>query len=813
MRDRLSDLSRQQLVDSLAALAGLQLTPVDTQVGCVDRVRSGRGRTAGLPSDVEGLTITRAAFHKPHAQGLRATAAQSAPTPEAFTAALLQHLSPQLPGPDGASAAQLASVLQSLVQLGGSGVDCAWLGAALEGATDKLSAAVAAGQGGEQVLVDLLAALGRMTARVPAAALQQELSPLLQAARAQTKAALGRLDAVQIAAAMAALRQLQLDPDDSLMLGYLQRAADAAACGAASASDMGAVLGSIASSGVVPPPDWYQRYMAAVQQQLAAADSDSLAAITHAAAELSVAAAAGSNTTGRSASSASSSSSSGSSTYQLPAALVSQLVDVATARIGGHFMDAARILSSPDYKAPLSLQGLAASAWGLLKLGAEPGAVQALVSMLISKSYDRLTSLSGAQLAKAAWAIACCSAPLSAAASSSGGSRNGSGSSGSSASIKLPSKWLNQLAVAAADGVNTLTPPQLSDLIWALGGLYLSAEQYSTGGTDAGSSSSGGTGAGAGAGSGIGSSSSSSEPVQQLLRAVSSRLAAQEEEPQEGSSTPSTADVSTLVNLLARFDCPATGRLLSRFCADLAADWTQASDAALVDAAVALALLVGPRAASPSSGVTQEWLAQLAEQVQARLASLSPQQRSRCLWALATLQHYPGQPWLAAFAAATFASPAITELRPGDYADALWALCTLEALGAAQQRADTASSLLTLPLLQQLDRKLAKRVQELSPAQVLRLLALADGGAAAVPEWALPRGVAEQMSAVLSARAAGISDVPGLLAFAWAAASLDLPLHGSATDHICRKLYSQMQRLTAADMVRAFWASAKLRYG
>jgi hypothetical protein len=163
----------------------------------------------------------------------------------------------------------------------------------------------------------------------------------------------------------------------------------------------------------------------------------------------------------------------------------------------------------------------------------------------------------------------------------------------------------------------------------------------------------------------------------------------------------------------------------------------------------------------------------------------------------------------------------VAELRPGDLADALWGLWVLEGLEVKQQQqqlgtpgaSDSSSTLLTREVLTELDAKLGKRVHELNPPQVVRLLSLSQGAAAVVPGWRLPRGIGEQMSAVLSARASSIADVAGVLELAWAAASLELPLHGSAVDHICRKVYGNLDRLSAADMARAFWASAKLRYG
>lgn len=510
-------------------------------------------------------------------QGLRASTAAAAPAPGQVVDAILQSLTPQLPGPDGASADELSTVLQSLVKLGCHGVDQDWLARVLDGAESKLSAAVADGRVG--VLVNILAALGQLSVNAAVAAPAE----LLTVALDQVKAVLDQLDAGQIAVAMSALKQLNLDPDDSLMTGYLERAAAAAASGAATPRDMATVLQSVSAAGVIPPAGWYQQYLAAVRQQLAAADSDTLANICHAAAALAVAA----------------QQNSSSSSFQPDTALLNDLVSAANSRISSSYMDAARILSSPDYKAPLTLSSLADCCWALLKLGAPPAAVQSLISMFVSKGYDRLSQLSGAQLAGAVWAIATCN---SSSASSGGGKKGGSSSTG----IKLPGKWLNQLATAAAPEARTLNAAQLSDFIWGLGKLYLSAEGYSSAPASSGSSSSNSTAVTAG--------SSSAEPVQQLLRSVASQVNAQ-----PAQQTPA-GDISMLVKLLAQFECPAGSSVLQRFCAEVSADWQALSDVDVADAAVAMAVLAGPGAnsATSCSTVGQEWLQSLAEQVQQR---------------------------------------------------------------------------------------------------------------------------------------------------------------------------------------------------
>lgn len=239
---------------------------------------------------------------------------------------------------------------------------------------------------------------------------------------------------------------------------------------------------------------------------------------------------------------------------------------------------------------------------------------------------------------------------------------------------------------------------------------------------------------------------------------------------------------------------------------------------------------------------------------------MAPQLRSKCIWALACLAYSPTSAWLTQLAESAFPPQDVTVMTPGELTDALWGLYTLQT--RPQQEADlnassaaaagapapastststtpsstaagapaattasastpsstpssssSSSSLLTMQHMAALDRKLYKRVHELTPPQVLRLLELAEGASEAVPGYRLPSGVGEQMSATLSARATAISDTAGVLKLAWAAASLALPLHGSAKEHICRKLYSQLSVLSAPDIARGFWASAKLRYG
>jgi hypothetical protein len=393
---------------------------------------------------------------------------------------------------------------------------------------------------------------------------------------------------------MAALKKLNMDPDDRLMGSYLERAAAAAAAGTATARDMAAVLQSLEAAGVVPSAEWLAGVLAAVKPQLAGADSQTLADICHAAAALTAAGNA-----------SSSSRDSVSNSYSPDPKLVAELTAAALGRIGSNYMDASRILNTPDYKAPLNLSGLADAAWGLVKLGANPKDLQPLINMLIGKSYDRFSQLNARQLGGAAYAIARCSS-----------------SSGNAAAVKLPGKWLNQFAAAAAPGVQQLSKPQLSELIWSLGKLYLSADgQYSTGSGSSSSSSEGSNSSSsnsAAAGSSIGRSSN--VPVQQLLRAVASQFNMQlldtQQQQQQG---PGQSEVSTMVNLLTKFDCSASRQLLQRFTADVAGAWGQLSDAAVADAAVAVAVLVGPNSSSSSSSIVPDgWMQSLAEQVHNR---------------------------------------------------------------------------------------------------------------------------------------------------------------------------------------------------
>jgi hypothetical protein len=520
-------------------------------------------------------------------QGIRASTAAVAPSPEQFVDVILQHLTPQLSGPDSAPAQQLSTVLQSLVKLGCRGVDQPWLTAVLTGAADKLSAAVSGGN--VSVLVTLLSSLGQLSVKAGVTA----PSDLLDQALGHVKAVLDQLSAGQIAVAMSALKQLNLDPDDTLMSGYLARAAAAAAAGAASPRDMATVLQSVAAAGIVPPAEWYQQYLAAVRMQLTAADSESLAGICYAAAALADTAQQRSSSNGKSSN----------SSYVPDAGFLKQLVSVCNSRIGSSYMDAARILSTPDYRAPLTLSGLADCCWGLLKLGAVTPAVQSLINMLVSKSYDRMSQLSGRQLAGVVWAIA----TSNSSSSSRGGSRKGGSSSGGG--TKLPGKWLNQLAAAAAPEVRSLNPGQLSDFIWGLGQLYLGAQGYINASDPAVSSTS--------SDSPVAAGSSSTEPVQQLLRAVAVQVYAQLQQ------QTTAEDVGTLVKLLAQFECSASSVLLQRYCADVASSWLVLSDAAVADAAAALATLARPAAAGSSSSsssgvVNQEWLDGLAQQVLVR---------------------------------------------------------------------------------------------------------------------------------------------------------------------------------------------------
>jgi hypothetical protein len=209
---------------------------------------------------------------------------------------------------------------------------------------------------------------------------------------------------------------------------------------------------------------------------------------------------------------------------------------------------------------------------------------------------------------------------------------------------------------------------------------------------------------------------------------------------------------------------------------------------------------------------------------------MHPQQRCRCIWALAAVGHNPGRPWLADFAAAAFTREAAAQLQPGDLSDAVWALYSLEQLdnnntdsaaaaavpaSGQQQQADSSSSsssLLTEQLLQLLGKKLDRRVVELQAQQVLRLLLLAEGALAVVPSYSLPKGVADQLSKVLSARAAVVAESTGVIGLVWAAAKLGLRLHITTLDQFCKRMYAQLPGMSASDMARGFWASEKLGY-
>jgi hypothetical protein len=208
---------------------------------------------------------------------------------------------------------------------------------------------------------------------------------------------------------------------------------------------------------------------------------------------------------------------------------------------------------------------------------------------------------------------------------------------------------------------------------------------------------------------------------------------------------------------------------------------------------------------------------------------MHPQQRCRCIWALAAAGHNPGRPWLADFAAVAFTREAAAQLQPGDLSDAVWALYSLEQLDNSsssrsttavadsqeQQAADSSSSsssLLSVQLMQLLGRKLDRRVVELQAQQVLRLLLLAEGALAVVPSYSLPKGVADQLSQVLSARAAVVAESTGVIGLVWAAARLGLRLHITTLDQFCKKMYAQLETMSAADMARGFWASEKLGY-
>lgn len=196
---------------------------------------------------------------------------------------------------------------------------------------------------------------------------------------------------------------------------------------------------------------------------------------------------------------------------------------------------------------------------------------------------------------------------------------------------------------------------------------------------------------------------------------------------------------------------------------------------------------------------------------------MAPHLRCRCVWALATLNHNPGKPWLIDFTAAAFAPSEVKALQPGDLSDAIWAIWTLDqtldkTLDSRSERSGGSSSLITADLLQLAAKKLDKHVNELQPGQVLRLLQLSEGALDFCPEFSLPKGVSDQLSQVLSAKAAVIAEATGVIGLLWAAAKLKLRLHIGTLDQFCKKLYGQLEGLSAADMAKAFWASYELGY-
>jgi hypothetical protein len=799
------------------------------------------------------------------AQGVRATTAAGAPAPADVVAGVLDRLGPQLGGQEGAVAAELAAVLRALAALSWQ-PEPAWLAAALDGAADKLHAAAAASPGGETAVVGVLDGLAQLLSGAEQQQ-QQLLLPeeLLDAAVAALGAAQDRLGARDIATALAALRALGTNPGDGLMHSFLSRAADAVVSGGASPADAADTLASLAAAGVVPGAVWLREYLVGCVPLLPLASGTELAVLARGAAELvlSVGDASSTNTN------SSSSSSHNNSSVLPPAPFLDGLVAVIDARLGTGFADAARILSAAEYRPPLSLPQLADVCWAALRLGSPVRPLRRAVSLLLSKSYDRLSLLSPTQITGAAWAIA---------AARRGSS--GSSSSSSDSSLRPPSKWLNQLCAAAAPGVPALTGRELSELTCALEPLLLGAvEGYlggsapdaaATAGSMAGNTSAAAAAAGAaaasstaGAGGTVGVSSaigrSSEVPVQPLLRALSARLDAAlsntcssssskssssgssilahssgSNDSRDGNWAPSADEVAVLVKLAARFGSPASRRTLLCYCDDIARDWDSVPSAALVNAADALAVLIAPGAAADV--LPAGWLPALAAQVDARLAHLSLQQCCRLLWSLTTLGAPLSRSWLERFAAATFSPAAFTAaaaasmLQPGDLVDGLWGLQTADRQqqqqdsggmssdeNAAVMAAEAEAAPLPLPLLSaQLMGaaavRLERRLQELSGSQVLRLLQLALGAAAPPVSYSLPRGVTEQLSQVLSSRAATAMESTGAAGLLWACAQLGLRLHITTLDSVCKRIYAQLATLSPGEVARAVWASERLGY-
>lgn len=174
-----------------------------------------------------------------------------------------------------------------------------------------------------------------------------------------------------------------------------------------------------------------------------------------------------------------------------------------------------------------------------------------------------------------------------------------------------------------------------------------------------------------------------------------------------------------------------------------------------------------------------------------RLPVLPQTARCHAVWALATLNHNPGQHWLTSFTAAAMHEAEVKLTQRGDLADAMWALHHF-------------GHPISDHMLRGLCERISKHVSQLSIQQVQRVTwLLADCG------YQLPAGIGDEISKILSARVADLSHAE-LAAVAWAAAKLALRL--PARDQMFKRLYGALGSLPGADVARTFWAASQLGY-
>ncbi|GBF89947.1 hypothetical protein Rsub_02651 [Raphidocelis subcapitata] len=801
--DRMSAADLSRLMTTLGALRQKPRPQLaGALAAAVQRTVAGAGGDAGGSLEQAAACLCALAdlgLRREDTQGLRATTAAAAPSPQELASALLAATAPRLPA---APAGTVAAVLSAAGRMGlgaggGEGGQPAWLTAALEGAEEKVASA------DDETLTALLEALAALGAPPP--------PPLAAALVARLETALGRLPAPALAAALTAVQRLGLGGDGQLMGGYLDRAL--ASVGEASPSDAAAVLralaaGASAAAGPASPqagaragPDaaWVSAYTAALQAKLADADAPTLAALFEAAARLGA---------------------------SPGAAWLRDGAAAARALLGSGFADAGRILGAPGWRRPFDLPELVDCLWGLSKMGARGDGVAQLAGMLLGKSSDRLGSeaVSPAQLARCIWALSACG-------------------------TRLPTKWLNQFASAAAPVVSDWGRAELADAVAAL------CMQYGMPGADAGAAPAGDGGDGGaapsaaaptprarkaaaaaaatGGGAGAPADAERDRPAQQLLRAIGAALGA-------AAGDLPAPDVGAAVRLMAELSVAPPAPLLARFSSDAAADWRALSDAALVGAPAALAA-VG--AAAPDAA----WLVGCADELLSRLPRMAAPLRCRAAWALATLGHAPAPDWLRAFEAAALAGEGGGDLSgasPGDAVDLIWALQSLRAAAAAAAAAGAAAEPLPPSALRAVCARCARRAAALGAPRLARLITLladtaapsssqprAGGGAGdgAVEEpFAVPAGLVEDISKAASAAgcmtaliaAASAPGAGGPVAFAVAAAAIDLRLANAARDELMRRLYapvaaaangsSSSAAAAAGDAARALWAGARL---